>query len=765
MNKKKLLKVIKIEYIGSAVMLILAVLSAVFIFRNSYYYLWNEIQMFGLSVARFFCEMFGIEYAFEVNINDLIEIPDFTPVIPPIAGGESSGGGSGIIPDSFDLLKIKASIFGNMLISGGTYSDYWQVVLRLIIIISQALMIVLPVIIIIVLAIKILSLKKSNTKHGEMTPCASFLQASYYKVILPVSKKYSATRKYYYSSIFWKCSLLILLLNLNVFTVLFDVLAYYFYLIPTLSFDSFFLHLQKIDNYLLPFVQYFPKFIVICYIIKYLLRKRYKRAVRVRYHLDSRNMGVIKRLPALYTTNGQPGAGKDYLNTDIGITKDKIAKDVSYNGMLKYDMMFPHFNWTMLGLIIKHGLDNGKIHTLLQLENMMHMRFSSAHQYMSDGTNEEAVSRLLLGYDVKRHSMEYCDGIKFVSLESAVIYYVQYYYVYYADTLNIANYSVRLDNYHVSLGNMIRACNDYFAISPELSRKMSHKCHILDIDLFRMFKKMGKDKNATFECGNVLWTEFDKDYGNMLDTAQESAEGDDVNSKNDGLLAHMKMVRSTATIGNDLLASVSVNSQRDMNVNVNFREISDIINIQQKPEEHFCLAGLELELAFYERFAAKFKNYYEKYNFMRGNTNAKILIYKAIIKKFYDRYTMLCNEFGYMKYDLDVNGKAEYNYFSFHKKMRADRYKTDVNAKAFDVKLQQYGKGLIDYPNYANDWISPDEMKKVHSTFFNKIYNLNESGEPVLADNASADKATESNKSKNNSNNDLTPMQKKLMRG
>ena len=757
MKIKKLTKLVKIEYAVSAVVLIMAVLSAVYVFRDSYYYLWNEIKMLVLSCVRLFCELFGIEYAFDININDLAVIPDFNPVVPPIGGGS---GGGGIIPESIDVFKIKASIFGSMLISGGTYSNFGQVVLEFIIITCQVLMVVVPVLILLLVANKIMSLKKPNNKHGKMTLMATMIDKTSQRVIMPVGRKILECSRYFFSSIFGQCTMVLLMLNFNVFTLVLDLLAYYIYLIPSLDFGSVYQHLLKLDNYIMPFIMYFPKTLIIYYIAKFLCHKRYNRAVRVRYHLDARNMGVINRFPALYTTKGEPGAGKDYLDTDIGITKDKMSKDKSSEGMLKLDMMFPAFNWTMLGLLVKHVIDSKRIHTLYDLEEFFEARFNGIREYMSMGDQYvEDVKDLLLGYDIERYGMEYCDGIKFVSLESAVTAYAQYYYIYYLKTLIMANYTVKLDNYHLDLGNMVRACNDYFAISPQISRRVSHKCHILDVDMFRLFKKMGENKDITFECGNVLWTEFDKDYGNTLDTASDEAESDDVNSKNDGLMAQMKMIRSTATIEHDLFASVSVNAQRDMNININYREISDIINILDKPEEFYCLSGLDLELAFYHRFYRRFKAYYERYNFMRGNINAKILIYKAVFKKLFDRYTMLCNEFGYMRYSLDVNGKAQYDYYSFHKKMRSGRYKTDVNAKAFDARLMLSRFGISDLPTYSEDWISADEMKTVHSTFFNMLYNLNDKGEQ------SEPKDKKKSKKSIIDNDELTPMQRKHMRG
>ena len=754
MKSNKLTKILNIKYAVSAAIVIMAVLSAIFIFRDSYYYLWNEIKMFGLSIARLFCEVCGVDYSFEIAINELITVPYFNPVIPPIGGGDGSGG---IIPESFDIMKIKYSVFGTMLITGQTYISFGQSCLNVTIVICQVLMVVVPLVLIMYFANKCLSLKKYNNKHGEKTSVACVMDSTYSKIIRPLCRIIADSSRYFFGSIYWQITLFIILFNLNVFTILFDVLAYYLYVLPGLELSGVFEHLQKLDNYLLPMLLYYPKSLILYYVIRFLCRKRYARAVNRRYHMDARNMAVINKLPALYTTKGEPGAGKDVLDTDIGITKDKMSKDKSSEGMLKLDMMFPAFNWTMLGLLVKHAIDNKRIHTLYDIEEFFEVRFNGVRDYMElGGENIELAEELLFGYDTNRHPLEYCDGIKFVSLESAVTAYAQYYYIYYLKTLIMANYTVRLDNYHLDLGNMVRACNDYFAITPSLSRRVSHKCHILDIDMFRLFKKMGKNKDITFECGNVLWTEFDKDYGNMLDTASDDSESQDVNSKNDGLMAQMKMIRSTATIEHDLFASVSVNAQRDMNININFREISDIINILEKPTESFCLTGLDLELAFYIRFYRRFKAYYEKYNFMRGNINAKILIYKAFIKKLYDRYEMLSNEFGYMHYMLDVNGKAQYDYFSFHKKMRSGRYKTDVNAKAFDTRLMLSKLGIIDLPTYSGEWISPVEMDSVHSTFFNMLYGLNDDGERAEPE--------EKKVKKPNKDDDLTPMQKRLIK-
>lgn len=755
MKSNKLAKIFNIKYAVSVVIVIMAVLSAIFIFRDSYYYLWNEIKMLGLSIARLFCEVCEIEYSFEVPINELIVVPEFTPVVPPIGGGDGSGG---IIPERFDIIGIKLSIFGSMLITGESYVSFGQAFLNMIIVLCQVLMVVVPLFLIMYFANRYLSLRKYNNKHGEMTPLARVMDSTYIKIIRPGCSIIVDCSRYFFGSIHWQITLFILLFNLNVFTILFDVLAYYLYVLPGLDLSGAFQHLQKLDNYILPFLLYFPKSLLVLYIIRFLCRKRYSRAVNRRYHMDARNMSVINKLPALYTTKGEPGAGKDFLDTDIGITKDKMSKDKSSEGMLKLDMMFPAFNWTMLGLLVKHVIDNKRIHTLYDIEEFFEARFNGVREYMELGEdNKDLAEELLFGYDTTRHPLEYCDGIKFISLESAVTAYAQYYYIYYLKTLIMANYTVRLDNYHLDLGNMVRACNDYFAVTPTLSRRVSHKCHILDIDMFRLFKKMGKNKDITFECGNVLWTEFDKDYGNMLDTASDDGESEDVNSKNDGLMAQMKMIRSTATIEHDLFASVSVNAQRDMNININFRDISDIINIMEKPSESFCLAGLELELAFYIRFYRRFKSYYEKYNFMRGNINAKILIYKAVVKKLYDRYEMLSNEFGYIHYALDVNGKAQYDYFSFHKKMRAGRYKTDVNAKAFDTRLMLSKLGIIDLPTYSGDWISPVEMESVHSTFFNMLYGLNDDGELNEPEGKKKIKKTDKDE-------ELTPMQKRLIK-
>ena len=709
------------KHLASILIIFISILASYFVFAESYIYLFNSVKEFCLQIALLFCKIFGIQNSISVPITDIPEI--IMPTLPSFNGNLDN-----IIVESYSLIDIRAKIFISMFLTGTTYKFFGFGLLNFL---FKSLIIIMyfiaPLIYLLYLGIKgyLKHYFDINNDYEKVSKPLNLHLKLEKNLYVPIWKFIKTNYNYFRNSIYYKIFIVIMLLNYNVITLLFELCTYILNYYCTFNFINSAM-VYKLLYYCKPILKYMPWWLIVILLIKKFNNMRFERAKEFRYHYDNRNKGVIKKLATLFLIKGGPGAGKDFLGTDIALTRETMWKYYTSNLMLKYDTMFPKFDFLKLALYVEELFNNKTIKSLTGLS--AHFRTRKAlFEIKSKNTwypkDLDSAQELLFGYDYNNEPMEYCDGIKFISLFSCIENYALSYYIYLMPSTLISNYSVRLDNFKLSFGNMVKQMNDYFAITPEESRFFSHYSLIMNQDDFRLFKKLSPDSKGVFEFGNVVWTEIDKDYGNMLDTQDQELSDAEANSKNDGLTQDFKLIRSAATIDNTLFANVSGTAQRDMNVGINIRDISDSLEILERHDIEYCYLFGNFEMRLFEWITNKYKPFYEKFKIFRGDNNLFMYLFKVLYSKLYRYFDRLQNEYGYIKYDI-LNGNKEYEYYSFTKKMWAYRYSTDVNKLYFRNRIYDSKTGILDMRSFEQGAITPKEMAFVNSYFFNDLYNL-----------------------------------------
>lgn len=526
-------------------------------------------------------------------------------------------------------------------------------------------------------------------------------------------------RKYYYVT--WLC---LWGLYFNVFTIVIEFVAYYFYFVVSFDIINLYRQVYKLclDLYVpFNFIPWWGWTIIGCILFD---KIRKNIAYATLNHFERKNRGFINARPIVYMVCGTMGKKKTTTITDMALSQEVMFRDKAFEKILENDLKFPYFPWCNLENELRRAMEYHEVYNLATIRQFIakkRLRWQKAQ------TRER-----LFNYDYERYGLEYDDKLKVLNVWKIVEIYAQLYFIYIIQSsLLIANYSVRVDGVLADLGNFPLWNTDFFKRDSRLLDSYSRHAHILDFDSLRLGRKViENNRNANnFEFGVVIITEVGKERGNSLELSEKKKKDETTNQKNDLFNSWLKMVRHSATVDNFPFVRVITDEQRPESWGADARDLCEIVHIRESGETCLALPFFSLAELLYSWLFGKFAGLYYQYRFVRSDNTLPMYLLKAITAKIHHYYTRIYNRFGYCRLRVQVesgtqDGQLDENkYYLMSKKIYSKRFSTDCFSDFFTEKALRSPVGIDDLREYTTEKATFAELAAQNSYFINDLLN------------------------------------------
>ena len=276
------------------VIISLAFLAFGAVFWQSYLRFGEACCDLGLSAAYYFCELFGVEYAFTPTVTEYSSVMQWDVLLPSDFAGFADAAGK----------------YFSLLVSGENFAGYWSAVGRVMGITAKVLIIALPCVLLLVIIVRAMY-RKTNTKHNHDTlPLRIFkcLAKWTYQPIKRVIKSYLAfLRQQSWIVVSWA---LLWAFHLNLASVVIGFFAYYFYFVLSFDVGNLYVQVCKLLIDLQVIFRHFPWWSIAT--VAWLIFNRWRKKIalnRLR-HFEARNCGFINELPIVSMSCGSMGKKK-----------------------------------------------------------------------------------------------------------------------------------------------------------------------------------------------------------------------------------------------------------------------------------------------------------------------------------------------------------------------------------------------------------------------------------------------------------------------
>ena len=711
---------------------LLFVLCSIFVFPSAFGRVIEAFRDLGLSIGYYFTGLTG-DSPINVTVNDLPKNPFFEnvdmPAFPLPTFPEDWATFKRLFVEFWHLFatkeNIKSYVVSFFTALGGT---------------AKVLIYIVPVFASVLVLIRF-SLSKENNDFGRDTkPLKVYKKITKY-TILPTKKwlvdffDFVKGNKPYL--IVWG---IIWAYNLNLFTILIEFFAYYFYFAVSFDVGSIYRQVYKliVDIWVpLRFISW-PCWLIVGAVVFDKLRKKigYTRL----NHNEMKNRGFINERPIVYMVCGTMGKKKTTAITDMALSQEVMFRDKAYELILQNDLKFPNFPWINFERMLKVAMDRHVVYNLATCRKFVrHCRAlfdkvqgwdkatcKAYRRHLKKTTGLNYHHNFLFGYDFERFGYTYNDKLKIVDIWEVLENYAQLYFIYIMQSsLLIANYSVRVDNVLSDAGNFPVWNTDFFQRDSRYVDAISRHAHILDFDSVRLGKKvLENNKNSNnFEFGVVLITEVGKERGNTIELSEKKKNDKTTNQKNDLFNSWLKMVRHSATVDNFPFVRVITDEQRPESWGADARDLCDIIYIKDSGEVKLTMPWFSITEMFYSLIFSRFEKLYLDYRYKRGDNSLAMYVLKNITARLNKYYIGIYNRFGYSRLKIQVTdgtmegSVTEKNYYLSSMKAYSKRFATDCYSDTFTALALRSSSGINDLVEYETERATFDELKLQNSYF------------------------------------------------
>ena len=559
---------------------------------------------------------------------------------------------------------------------------------------------------------------KALVRYKQLTEKPFSLIRSWCKATFEFFKKHSAY--IVILSLIW-------LYNLNVFSILGEFLAYYFYFVATFDISSFFFYLLRLFVDLVIMFSGAPLifWLVVGWIGLCLLREHlgYKKLEK---H-EKENEKFVESLPVVTLAVGWMGKGKTEQITDMGISAAIMFRRNALKDMLEIDSRFPHFNFSALIQDLRQAVEAKEIDNLLPAELWIEARRAAFEKEPSPDK--------IWGYDYTRYPMDFNDDLKIENIWDALRDYAKLFFIYFVQSSIIfANYSIREDFSLYDYGYLIDWDHDIFRRDARKQAAESRYCKILDDDMLRLGTKMVQDNEfvGAMQFGVIDATEIGKERGNQVTLKDVKKTDAECNELNDGFEDFLKVIRHLATIRYRCYAIVLADEQRASSWKADGREVALVAKIKTVSELKLALPFFTFACAAYDFFRPRYDDFITEYEIARPDMCLPTYLIKSVCTFFFARHQRTINRFGYKEKLLLLQSGAdgeedenfEHLYYVSKKKVHSERYSTDCLKGIFRRRMENCTKGFSEIPSFSGLDATPEELESMHSHFIKRINNL-----------------------------------------
>ena len=673
---------------------------------------------FGLSVAYYFCEVFGIPHSITPTVNNLPQVP-FFPSVPDMPSTPTT-----TLPNTWDGFKVSWAAYWRLWATMDNFTGYLSYLGNVLFTLCKVLVIALPFVLILYLGLNRYLKKQNNDYDKDSRPLKAFKWLTAH-IYMPVKtwliELYGFIRERRGYWVTWLC---LWLYYFNAFTIVLEFLAFYFYFVMSFDVGNIYRQVYKLFLDLWTVIDFIPvwAWVIIGLIVFDRIRKNIAYA-RLR-HCELRNRGFINARPIVFMVCGTMGKKKTTAITDMALSQEVMFRDKAFEKILENDLKFPSFPWINLENELKRAMEYHEVYNLATVKIWVHKK---ATRWFKTQTREK-----IFNYDYERYGLTYDDKLKVVDVWEIIEIYAQLYFIYIIQSsLLIANYSVRVDNVLADLDNFPMWNSEFFRSDSRLIDSYSRHSHILDFDSLRLGRKVVENnRNAdNFEFGVVIITEVGKERGNSVELQEKKKKDDTANQKNDLFNSWLKMVRHSATVDNFPFVRVITDEQRPESWGADARDLCEIVHIRESGETCLAMPFFSLAELLYGWLFDKFAGLYYRYRFVRSDNTLPMYLLKAVTAKIHHYYTGIYNRFGFCTLRVQVesgtqDGQLDDNkYFIMSKKIYSKRFSTDCFSDFFTEKALRSPVGIDDLREYATEKATFDELQAQNSYFINDLLN------------------------------------------
>ena len=673
---------------------------------------------FGLSVAYYFCEVFGIPHSITPTVNNLPQVP-FFPSVPDMPSTPTT-----TLPNTWDGFKVSWAAYWRLWATMDNFTGYLSYLGNVLFTLCKVLVIALPFVLILYLGLNSYLKKQNNDYDKDSRPLKAFKWLTAH-IYMPVKtwliELYGFIRERRGYWVTWLC---LWLYYFNAFTIVLEFLAFYFYFVMSFDVGNIYRQVYKLFLDLWTVIDFIPvwAWVIIGLIVFDRIRKNIAYA-RLR-HCELRNRGFINARPIVFMVCGTMGKKKTTAITDMALSQEVMFRDKAFEKILENDLKFPSFPWINLENELKRAMEYHEVYNLATVKIWVHKK---ATRWFKTQTREK-----IFNYDYERYGLTYDDKLKVVDVWEIIEIYAQLYFIYIIQSsLLIANYSVRVDNVLADLDNFPMWNSEFFRSDSRLIDSYSRHSHILDFDSLRLGRKVVENnRNAdNFEFGVVIITEVGKERGNSVELQEKKKKDDTANQKNDLFNSWLKMVRHSATVDNFPFVRVITDEQRPESWGADARDLCEIVHIRESGETCLAMPFFSLAELLYGWLFGKFAGLYYRYRFVRSDNTLPMYLLKAVTAKIHHYYTGIYNRFGFCTLRVQVesgtqDGQLDDNkYFIMSKKIYSKRFSTDCFSDFFTEKALRSPVGIDDLREYATEKATFDELQAQNSYFINDLLN------------------------------------------
>ena len=721
-------------YICILITLLVFVLSLNFL--DSFYRIYVAVKDFLFSIAYYFLKLFYVDTDFSVTVTDLVTYPGTTSDV--VTTPE-------VIPVSYDIFSVKMSMYFHSFFNIQTLAKYLVSLINQFAIFVRWFLILLPLVLVVYLLHR--KLFSTNDKEAASDSKNLVKWKSFEAKVLDPIYNWISNLIYYISShkfflIIWIC---IFCVYFNLFSVVLDILAYYFYFIVSFDLKNIYLQFYKLFIDLKPMLEFIPGIVWLIIFLIIFDKMRKARAYNVLDHHELMNRGFVNSCGQATFIIGTPGTGKTTALTDMGLSQEVMYRDKALELLLKAQVEFPNFPWIKLEKVLRFNYRKEKIFNLASSASFARkVTAAFISSYKENDLN--TCKNILFNYDFKTYGLEFDDGSKIIdflsdvdSEHSVLEIYCKLYFIYICQSsLIISNYGIRSNYSFSDKGNLPLWNYEFFRTPSAYSddSKSSTVSHILDWDCLRIGKKMienNKKANA-FEFGIVVITEIGKERGNQYDTKGMKKDDDRTNQVNDQFNNFLKLVRHSATVDNFPFIKVLFDDQRAESLGADGRELCEkVIHIKEKSDAKNPLWMFRLESIFFDFISSKYNSFHTRYRYWRSDNIIYSYFIDAIYSKIYSYYIKLFNTFSFAVQNIDLeSSKMDGNfeqakYYLSYKKIYSYRFATDAFSDYFYRKAESSNVGINSLPSFKAYRASLEELSSENSYLFNSLLD------PVLA--------------------------------
>lgn len=626
------------------------------------------------------------------------------------------------LPDNFSDMGYNLKLYFDTVFDRDNFVEYLSSSSESSTVILQLLLYGLLVFAVCFLYFKVIKKPTVNNDTGKDTFMLRLFKKYELKIEKPVIAyirgvfDFFVSRKYYFIP-----SAIVFLLSTNIVSIVFSVLAYYFYVLGSLDLLSFAFQLYKLSIDLAVLLSSLPLvvWIVIILVILDLVSKSI--GYNILQMFEGRNKLFLRERGSNVYINGAPGVGKTSTGADMLLSEAAIIREDSLKLMLDIKHAFPQFPFQVLIKYLDQKFEKSELNKKILIKRFF-KKLRAGYEKTKDA------NKYLFGYDTERYPITFDNGLIVESVFDAACDFAVAYLMYSDSNVIISVIPVRDPAQRATYGNLLVWNHNYFKMKA-FDRADGNFSKILNWDMVRPGKKYNEKDHSfgVIEFGAGFFPEIDKERGNNLENLETKASEDECNVKNDLFERYLMMRRHAETLRYVNFGRDFFDSQRETGWGAKGNELADHINIIAESENRIALPGFLYRDMLYDWFVGFYNGFIFKKWIHRGDNTLRVYLLDKLILPYINYCERLKNVFGYKVKKLTVergDGKGsldEHKWYQMKKKVFCDVYPTDSFYSYFGAMSAQTKTAFRDLERYQGLYPELDELKLQRSNFVNSF--------------------------------------------